>query len=72
MKVIAPPSVVDDEAIAKTGAASSLLSVPVAEPVTPLIIAPPVAALKDAVKVSLLSNNVSWVVWTEKVFEASP
>ena len=59
MKVTAPPSVTDAEEIANTGAASSLVIVPVAEPLVVLIVAPLVAALRVAVKVSLPSNMVS-------------
>ena len=59
VKVITPPSVADAEAIANTGAASSLLMVPVAELLVVLIVAPLVAALRVAVKVSLPSNRVS-------------
>ena len=59
MKIIAPPSVADAEAIANTGAASSLVIVPVAVPLVAIIVAPLVAALRVAVKVSLPSNTVS-------------
>ena len=59
VKVIAPPSVAVGEEIANIGAASSLVIVPVADPLVALIVAPLVAALRVAVKVSLLSNKVS-------------
>ena len=59
VKVITPPSVADAEAISNTGAASSLVMVPVALPLVVLIVAPLVAALRVAVKISLPSNSVS-------------
>ena len=59
VKVIAPPSVADAEEIANTGAASSLVIVPVAVPLVALRVAPLVGALKVAVKVSLPSKMVS-------------
>ena len=72
MKLSNPPSVVDTEAIANIGAGSSFSIVPVAVPLVVLMIAPLVGVLRVAVKVSLLSNNVSSVVGTEKVLVVSP
>ena len=70
VKVIIPPSVALEFAIAKLGAASSLVMVPVAVAVP--MVAPPVGALNVAVKVSFASNSASCVVCTVKVLDVSP
>ena len=54
------------------GAASSLLIVPLAVAFVELMIAPLVALLKLAVKVSWSSNRTSGVVWTAKILVVSP
>ena len=73
VKVIIPPSVAFALAIAKLGAASSLLMVPVAVPVPMFAPAgPPDALLRVTVKVSLASNSVSCVVCTVNVLLRSP
>ena len=70
MKVIAPPSFADAEAIANTGAASSLVIVPVA--VLAVERTAPVGLLNVTLKVSFASKMESPLTLTVIVFVVSP
>ena len=72
VKVSTPPSVTEAFATEKTGAASSLTMVPLAEPAEGLTVAPAVALDRLTVSVSSASSSASCVVWTVKVLEVSP